>query len=92
MFKAFSTGKEVGYEQGAITGKTILSRAKVAISNSTTGKAKLFDLSLNDDDTLEMSDAIAEGILRNNMHGKSARLNKEMLGSNKDLLHISEDE
>ena len=92
IFKAFSTGKEVGYEQGAITGKTILSHAKVAISNPTTGKAKLFDLSLNDNDTLEMSDAIAEGILRNNMHGKSARLNKEMLGSNKDLLHISEDE
>lgn len=85
-FKALSTGKEAGYELGHKAGETILMNSKVAIANPTTGKAKLFETTLDDFDNLIMSDAIAEGKLRNNMHGKSARLTKEILGTNKDIL------
>lgn len=85
-FKALSTGKEAGYELGHKAGETILMNSKVAIANPTTGKARLFETTLDDFDNLIMSDAIAEGKLRNNMHGKSARLTKEILGTNKDIL------
>lgn len=89
-FRALSTGKEAAYELGNPTGNTILMKSKIAISNPTTGKAKLYETVLNDDGYLELSDVIAEGVLRNNMHGKSARLNKEIVGTNKDLISTSD--
>ena len=85
-FKALSTGKEAGYEIGNEIGNTILMNSKVAIANPTTGKAKLFETTIDDFGNLVMSDAIAEGKLRDNRHGKSARLVKEMVGTNKDIL------
>ena len=91
-FKALSTGKEAAYELGNEAGSTLLTSSKVAIANPITGKAKLFELSLDDADNLIMSDAIAEGKLRNNMHGKSARLVKEIVGTNKDILTASDNE
>ena len=91
-FKALSTGKEAAYELGNKAGDTILKHSKIAIANPTTGKAKLFEVTLDEDGYLSMSDAIAEGKLRNNLHGKSARLNKEIVGTNKELLEINESE
>lgn len=85
-FKALSTGKEAGYEIGNEIGNTILMNSKVAIANPTTGKAKLFETTIDKFGNLVMSDAIAEGKLRDNRHGKSARLVKEMVGTNKDIL------
>ena len=85
-FKALSTGKEAGYELGNVANNTILMNSKVAIANPTTGKAKLFETTIDDFGNLVMSDAIAEGKLRENRHGKSARLVKEMVGTNKDIL------
>lgn len=89
-FKAYSTGKEAGYEIGHKAGDTLLNTSKIAISNPSTNTAKLYETTLDDYGNLVMSDVIAEGVLRNNSHGKGARLNKEMLGTNKDILTASE--
>lgn len=89
-FRALSTGKEAAYEIG--NESTILTNSKVAVANPLTGKSKLFNLSLDEEDNLIMSDVIAEGRLRNNMHGKSARLVKEMVGTNKDIVTASDNE
>ena len=89
-FRALSTGKEAAYEIG--NESTILTSSKVAVANPLTGKSKLFNLSLDEEDNLIMSDVIAEGRLRNNMHGKSARLVKEMVGTNKDFITASDNE
>lgn len=91
-FKAYSTGKEAGYEIGHKAGDTLLNTSKLAISNPSTNTAKLYETTLDDYGNLVMSDVIAEGVLRNNNHGKGARLNKEMLGTNKDILTASENE
>ena len=89
-FKAYSTGKEAGYEIGHKAGDTLLNTSKLAINNPSTNTAKLYETTLDDYGNLVMSDVIAEGVLRNNSHGKGARLNKEMLGTNKDILTASE--
>lgn len=83
-FKALNTSVLAAFEEG--NDSTIALTSKIAIGNASTGKAKLFELTLDDYDNLSVSDVIAEGKIRNNMHGKNARLTKEMLGSNKDIL------
>ena len=89
-FRALSTGKEAAYEAGNDAGNTILMNSKIAISNPTTGKARLYETVLNENGEMVLSNEIAEGVLRNNMHGKSARLNKEIIGTNKDLISTSD--
>ena len=81
IFKAGSTGKEAAYEMG--NNGTMLRNSKVAIGNANTGQAKLYSLFVDADGNLQLNDEVlAEGHIRNNSHGKSARLNKEMVGTN----------
>ncbi len=89
-FKALSTGKEAAYEEGYIKGNTLLMNSKIAISNPTTGNARLFETTLDEKGNMVLSQQIAEGVLRNNMHGKGARLTKEIVGTNKDLISTSD--
>lgn len=89
-FKALSTGKEAGYEIGNEVGNTLLKTSKIAIGSASSGVANLYETYLNSDGNLVMSESIAEGVLRRNDHGKAARLNKEMLGTNKFLLAVSD--
>lgn len=89
-FRALSTGKEAAWEAG--NNSTILQQSKIAIANSMTGQAELFNLSLNPDGQLILDETvIAKGHLRNNSHGKSARLAKEITGSNRMILEQNED-
>ena len=83
-FKALNTSVLAAYEEGNKT--TTAWTSKIALGNASTGRAKLFEINLDDFDKLTVSDVIAEGKIENNMHGKKARLTKEMLGSNKDIL------
>lgn len=81
VLKAGSTGKEAAYEIG--NNSTMLRHSKITIGNANTGKAKLYGLFVDADGNLQLDEKVlAEGHLRNNLHGKSARLNKEMLGTN----------
>lgn len=63
--------------------------AKVAVGNASTGKATLFETTLDEMGNLDLSEAMGEGYIQNNMHGKKARLNKEFVGSNKDIFYKS---
>ena len=81
VLKAGSTGKEAAYEMG--NNSTMLRHSKIVIGNANTNKAKLYGLFVDADGNLQLDEKVlAEGHLRNNLHGKSARLNKEMLGTN----------
>lgn len=81
IMKAGSTGKEAAYELG--NNGTMLMDSKIAIGNASTGKAKLYNLFIDDTGTLQIDEEVlAQGHIRNNSHGKSARLNKEMVGTN----------
>lgn len=81
IMKAGSTGKEAAWEIG--NNSNILLDSKIAIGNASTGKAKLYNLFLDSEGILQIDEkAIAEGHIRNNSHGKSARLTKEMVGTN----------
>lgn len=86
---ALSTGKEAVYEIG--NNSTILQKSKVAIANTSNNQAELFEFFLNANNELELNEnALAKGHLRNNSHGKSARLAKEIVGSNKIVLEQNE--
>lgn len=81
VLRAGSTGKEAAYEMG--NNSTMLRDSKISIGNANTKKAKLFNLFLDEDGNLHLDkEVLAEGRLRDNDHGKSARLNKEMVGTN----------
>ena len=81
IFRAGSTGKEAVYEKG--NNSTMLRQSKIAIGNANTGQAKLYGLFLDADGNLQLNEEVlAKGHIRNNSHGKSARLNKEMVGTN----------
>lgn len=86
-YKALNTSLLAAYEEGNI-GTTAFT-SKIAIGNSSTGRAKLFETVLDEQGNLVLSDKIADGIINNNMHGKGARLTKEFLGTNKDILTAS---
>ena len=90
VMKAGSTGKEAAYEAGNLG--TMLMDSKIAIGNASTGKATLYNLTLDEFGNLELDEkALAQGRLRNNSHGKSARLNKEMVGTNINPLEKADD-
>lgn len=89
-FKALNTSLLGAYEEGNTS--TTAFTSKIAIGNSSTGKAKLFETVLDEQGNLVLSDKIADGIINNNMHGKGARLTKEFLGTNKDILTASDNE
>lgn len=81
VMRAGSTGKEAAWEIG--NNGNMLMDSKLAIGNASTGKAKLYNMFLDSEGILQIDEsAIAEGHIRNNSHGKSARLNKEMIGTN----------
>lgn len=81
VFRAGSTGKEAKYELG--NNSTMLRESKISIGNANTGQSRLYGLFLDAEGNLQLNEEIlAEGHIRNNSHGKSARLNKEMLGTN----------
>ena len=81
IMKAGSTGKEAAYELG--NNSTILMDSKIAIGNANTGQAKLYNLFFDEYGQLQLDEEVlAQGHIRNNSHGKSARLNKEIIGSN----------
>lgn len=81
IMKAGSTGKEAAYEIG--NNSTMLMDSKIAIGNASTGKAKLYNLYVDVNGELQLDEEIlAQGHIRNNSHGKSARANKEIVGTN----------
>lgn len=81
VFRAGSTGKEAKYESG--NNSTMLRESKISIGNANTGQSRLYGLFLDAEGNLQLNEEIlAEGHIRNNSHGKSARLNKEMVGTN----------
>lgn len=86
---ALSTGKEAAYE--AFNTSTILQKSKIAINNTSNNQAELFEFFLNANNELELNEtALATGHIRNNAHAKSARLAKEIVGSNKMILEQQE--
>lgn len=87
-FKALSTSTLASWENNNDT--NIAFTSKVAIGNASTGKARLYETTLDEAGNLDLSDSIGEGYIQNNMHGKKARLNKEFVGSNKDIFYKSE--
>lgn len=90
VMRAGSTGKEAAYEIG--NKSTMLMDSKISIGNASTGKAKIYNLFLDEHGNLQLNEEVlAQGRLRNNSHGKSARANKEMLGTNIDALEKADD-
>lgn len=87
-YKALNTSLLGAYEES--NSSTIAFTSKIAIGNASTGNAKLFNTVLNEEGELILSEKIADGIITNNMHGKQARLTKEFLGTNKDILSASD--
>lgn len=88
-FKALSTGKEAAWD--GENASTIIQQTKVAVSNPITKQAELFNVSINPDGKLVLDEsAIAKGHLRDNSHGKSARLSKEMTGTNRMIIERNE--
>lgn len=85
-FRALSTDITAVYDVGNEAGDTLLKTSKLAINNSLIGRAELFETSLDESGNLIMSDVLEEGVLFNNSHGKRARLLKEILGTNKEIL------
>lgn len=89
VLEAGKTGKEAFWEVGNNT--TMTQHAKIAIGNANTGKTELYNLMLDTEGNLQFDERlIATGKLRDNAHGKSARLNKEMLGTNIKPLETDE--
>ena len=81
VFRAGSTGKEAKYESG--NNSTMLRESKISIGNANTGQSRLYGLFLDAEGNLQLNEEIlAEGHIRDNRHGKSARVMKEMLGTN----------
>ena len=90
IMKAGSTGKEAAYEAG--NKGTMLMDSKIAIGNASTGKANIYNLFLDEYGNLQLDEEVlAQGRIRNNSHGKSARLNKEMVGTNINPLETADD-
>lgn len=90
IMKAGSTGKEAAYEAG--NKGTMLMDSKIAIGNASTGKANIYNLFLDEYGNLQLDEEVlAQGRIRNNSHGKSARLNKEMIGTNINPLETADD-
>ena len=86
--KAGNTSLTAAYDTG--NNSTMSIKSRIAIGNASTGNAKLYDLFIDGDGVLQFKGdtVIAEGHIRNNSHGKSARLMKEMMGSNRNPLEF----
>lgn len=90
VMEAGSTGREAIYELGNET--TYAMTSKIAIKDAKSNMADVFELRLDENNNLTLSsEPIARGLMQDNSHGKSARLYKNMIGSNKKIFNKSDD-
>lgn len=89
--RAGSTSAAVAHEAG--NASTVLRNTKVAITDFGSNLADLYDLRMDENFNLVFDqEALAEKmVLKDNSHGKSARLLKSTLGSNRVPINISDD-
>lgn len=89
FMRAGSTGAEAVYEVGNET--NVLRSTKLAIKDFGSNLADLYDLSIDENYNFIINEeSLVRGILQDNRHGKSARLYKNIVGSNKVPLNTSD--
>lgn len=87
VLEAGTTDLTAAYEEG--NKSTLLMNAKIALGNASTGKASLYDLTI-EDEVLKIADRqLASGRIIDNSHGKGARLMKDFIGSNRTPLETN---
>lgn len=81
VLEAGTTDINAVYDKG--NKSTLLMDAKIALGNASTGKASLYNLTLEDDILKIADEQLASGKIIDNSHGKGARLMKDFIGSNR---------
>lgn len=91
FMRAGSTSMSAAHELN--NSNTVVRTTKLAITEFGSNKADLFDLKLDEDFNLVFNNEalLEKAILKNNSHGKNSRLLRNVMGTNRVPLNISDD-